>query len=415
MELTSLLLKTRSQVEAPFTQVMFARLRGLVRKPTATEALAVVGGVAAVYGGVILARKAVRTLDQVRIRAVDWWRGPLQLYPAPNDRGVGQSGLKPESPRAGSEEFAMTPPKCQGLVGFEKNGKFLVAGCCVRIGDWLLVPDHVRSAVNGVPIEIRSMDQSRHVKLTPDEMESLEIIDTDMCFVRLSGPRFAQMGLRSASVAQHLPEKLGAHCSIVGGFGKGTLGTVTHSMLFGKVNYSGSTWNGYSGAAYMLGNSLIGLHLHGGSVNTGFSSSYLLALLKHVEKIETEDSTAWLEYQRDSGAVVVVDPAWRDVDEMRVRISGRYHILDRGLFNKTFGTKHHKVHYSDMETAIPSGEASKDLSGASGSVIVSRPSTEQDSLALTRSEKRQLAQFWSLVRLSANLSSADSEKPSVPM
>lgn len=371
------------------SQGMFA-LGVSFRKPTLVEGLAVAGGVTAAYAGFRLGVRAYQKSLQVCDRVRSWWNGPLRLLPAPREKSIGASGVKPESPVAGSEEFSMTTPKCQALVGYQKGGNFMVAGNCIRIDDWLLIPDHVLSAVNGAPIEIRSFDQKRVVKLTSDELSELQILDTDMLFVRLSGSRFADMGLSQARVATNLPERVGAHCSVVGCYGEGTLGTVTHSVLFGKVNYSGSTFKGYSGAAYMQGAQLVGIHLHGGTYNTGYSASYLLSVLKYLAKIVPEDTAEFLETMRDAGAIVVEDPTWRDIDDTRVRINGRYHIVGRAEYRRVYGERKNKfVGYVDNEAALisePSGEEKENLCGASSSLINFKDCPELDSRPFTNAE-----------------------------
>lgn len=166
-----------------------------------------------------------------------------------------------------------------------------------------------------------------------------------------------------------------------------------HSKLFGKVNYASSTFRGYSGAAYCSGTQLAAIHLHGGTVNSGYSASYLLALLKHLNKIKDEDTADWMERCKRAGARVVVDDQWRDLDECRIRVNGRYHIVDRSNYERVYGTVAQekptgwrKPQYVDQESA---GEAVPHSSGATRHVAVSSPLREEELKSLTEYEVRK--------------------------
>lgn len=365
-----------------------------LRKPTLAECLAGAGALSAGYVtfrvGCSLAVVVKAKVNRLRV----WWRGPLRLRPADGAATCGESVI-PESAIPGSEERAMTFPKGQCLAGFRVNGSFHVAGCAVRMDEWLVIPDHVKSAVGQQPIELLTFDQKRSIVLTPGEMEELNILDTDLLEVRLGPARFSELGLAKVNVAPCLSEDHGGYVSIVGAFGRGTTGTLRHSLLFGKVNYSSSTFKGYSGAAYMLGSQIVGIHLHGGSSNSGYSASYVLAMLKHRYKIKDEDSTDWLQGQKEAGARVEVDPEWRDLDEARVRVNGRYHIVQTDTMARVYGKtwrgglsnkKAFRVGFVDPESAILSGEAPKTASGASSSAVTSAPSADASGIPLTEHE-----------------------------
>lgn len=321
-----------------------------------------------------------------------WWRGPLEVKPAPVAPRVGEC-VTPESAVAGSEERCMTFPKFQALVGYSEASVFNVVGNAVRLDDWLMVPDHVKSSVGSRKIEVRTQDGKRGITLTDAEVNDLEVVDTDMCALRLSVGRWAELGLRAPSVVSHMSEDSGAYVSIVGAFGRGTTGTLHHSKLFGKVNYASSTFRGYSGAAYCSGTQLAAIHLHGGTVNSGYSASYLLALLKHLNKIKDEDTADWMERCKRAGARVVVDDQWRDLDECRIRVNGRYHIVDRSNYERVYGTvaqekrvAWRKPQYIDQESA---GEANPRSSGATSLVGESSPLRDGNLSSLTETEVRK--------------------------
>lgn len=390
------MLRAAPRVEEPGANLLQGVSRALrLRRPTLTEALAGAGALCAAYCGYKLGQGAYARISVSVNRVRAWWRGPLRLRPAIASPRCGET-VSPESAVPGSEERSMTPPKGQCVVGFRVDGTFHVVGCAVRLDEWLVMPDHVKSAVGSAnKIELLSHDRKRSITLTAAEVESIEILDTDCCELRLAEARFSELGLGKPSVAPCLSEDVGGYCSIVGAYGQGTTGTLRHSILFGKVNYSGTTCKGYSGAAYMLGTQLAGIHLHGGTVNSGYSSSYLLAMLKHKYRIKDEDSADWLEGQKKSGARVEVDPEWRDLDECRVRVNGRYHILGSDVMSRVYGNdwrrmgskKEKRQFHVDPESA---GEAKPVSSGASSTEATLAPLVDADLTAYTNVELERL-------------------------
>nr|UYL94355.1 MAG: hypothetical protein [Ilomantsi sobemovirus] len=58
--------------------------------------------------------------------------------------------------------------------------------------------------------------------------------------------------------------------------------------LMGRLKYQATTAPGFSGSPYMSGNMCVGMHVHGGAFNGGYSVVYLHARLKHVIKTQTD-------------------------------------------------------------------------------------------------------------------------------
>ncbi|APG75635.1 hypothetical protein [Hubei sobemo-like virus 43] len=374
---------------------------GLAR-PTLREGLVLVGGVAATAAsGYAVYSVGCWTMSACR-RLRSWWAKPLKLRPAPSGPVVGE--CVPESAVPGSEERPMTPPKGQALVGFSDGSSFMVVGCAVRMEDWLVMPDHVKSALGDRRLEIRSMDHKRVVTLHNAEVEAMQLVDTDLLAVQLSPARFSEIGLAKVTVGPNLAEKFGAFSAIVGAFGKGTTGTVKHAQLFGKITYTGSTFKGYSGAAYMAGTQLVGIHLHGGTVNAGYSASYVLAMLKHMFRIKDEGSDEWLEGMRRQGAEVVVDQDWRDMDECRIRVAGRYHIIGVDTMSRVYGADWRRSgkrnlktdRFVDLESCVLPGESSETLSGGSRVSVPSNPSLAELANQLTLHELEKLRERLAL-------------------
>lgn len=236
-----------------------------------------------------------------------------------------------ESVREGSPELKLSMPKCQIPVGHYSDGVFRVHGNAVRLEDWLLVPDHVLQ-----------QEEFAHVRLSNGKFFDLKAveerfaIETDVFAVRLTPAVMSQLGVQKV-VLQHEHSDQGIGVSVVGAQGLGTTGILTPGS-FGRVIYSGTTRGGYSGSAYMQGSRIVGIHLHGGKVNGGFSISYLWCNLKYELQQIDESSEEFLSGLYKSQARVEVDPAWYDLDTKRIRSKGRYHIVSVEAWDKVFKT-----------------------------------------------------------------------------
>lgn len=351
----------------------------------ATATGAVVLGAAAGYAAYRSAGAAVGLVGRVR----KWWGArPDPVVPAVSDRAA---VYVPESARPGSEERHLTAPKCQALVGYMEGGTFCVLGNAARIDDWLLIPDHVRSG-KSESLELRSFDQKHRLELDSDLLDAMFVVDTDLWALELTQAQWSKIALSRSRLLPSIPEERGVYVSVVGAFGKGTTGNLAHHTVFGRVHYTGSTYQGYSGAVYMSGDCIAGIHTHGGSFNGGYSASYALSLLKYLRKrreageagkVVYESSDDWLEEQRDKGAEIQFDSKWHDMDEVRIRVDGRYHVVARESMAKTFGGRWQseltggrgrRAKYWEDPEAYLSGEDLASLPGASDSSTVKAPS-----------------------------------------
>lgn len=137
----------------------------------------------------------------------------------------------------------------------------------------------------------------------------------------------------------------------------------------------------------------MGIHLHGGHVNSGYSASFIYSMLLHNAKMKAEDSEEWLTSLKQHGLQIVEDPEWQDLDESRIRVNGRYHIVDRQTLNKVYGfskTAARQRQFEDPECVSPSGEAKPTSSGALSVAAVLSPSIEGELQHLTVHELRSL-------------------------
>lgn len=380
--------------------------RGVASKPT-MEKVGWFTTAAAVGLGVYYGWKGARALQA---KWQEKRRKPEMVVPSAvmlTERRPGSHAA--ETARLGSEERPMTQSRSQCLVGYVEGERFMALGNAVRMDRWLLIPDHVKCAVGAGTLELRGNDGQklnidREISDRP-EFGKFYVLDTDLLVLEMSEAEFSKVGLAKCRALPAIPEQKGSYCSVVGAFGKGTTGNLTHSTIFGQVNYTGSTFQGYSGAGYFAGSQLAGIHIHGGVMNGGYSASYLWAEIHHLWKVKPEDSSAWLEEEIKKGADVKVDPRWHDVDEKRIRVNGRYHIVSADTLTQVYGdewygkarkNKGQVRFFEDAEAAsTASGEETDERSGASSSSSALAPLREELVQSLTNGEFRKLKRLLS--------------------
>nr|UGO57254.1 MAG: hypothetical protein 2 [Riboviria sp.] len=243
----------------------------------------------------------------------------------------------PESAREGSSEAKLTIPKFQVLVGSYKDGEFVTAGNATCLNGYLIVNDHVL----GLQEDVYLMGALRKpVKFNIDKFLFLQ---TDLLAVELPPAVQSQVGAKTAVIHHSVPDT-GVFASIVGARGLGTTGVLRNDpVLFGRVLYDGTTKAGYSGAAYCVGDKIVGMHQAGGTVNCGWSASYVWALLKSAAKIVEEDTEDWLDKEFSRGAKIRIDRGFLDPDEVRIQVNGRYANVSRAAFYSVFDKDYEEV------------------------------------------------------------------------
>lgn len=395
-----------------------SRLTAAVGSLEKKECLKLAGVAAATLGTAYVSYKAYQRAA-VACKAVKrWWLGPIRVAPAPQqstmDAAVGS--FKSESAMPGSEEVILTPAACSAAVGYEQDNRFYVVGCATRIDQWLVIPDHVRAAALAKQLVLRRIGDNKTVGYALDvaTLETFQMIDTDLQAAPMSEAEFSRIGLKKMTVTPSLDEVHGAFVQICGPYGKGTTGNLSHHNVFGKTQYTGSTFEGYSGAPYMAGRLIAGVHLHGGAFNGGYSASYVLCMLKYHFKITDEDTAEWLETYVKDKRNVTWDNSYLDDEDVRVRVGGRYHVVKRDSMARVWGKdwardvtwnrKGKYRHYEDYECInrdqAPSGEGPTRLSrGALSSSGQPAPSVEE----LVRSEDWRGLQSYAQRKMNQSL------------
>lgn len=237
-----------------------------------------------------------------------------------------------ESRRSNSEEEPMTPPKFQAKIGVFRDGRFVVIGCAVRLKHNVLVsPDHV---IAEEPEEKFVMGHlpDKYVSLKGKE---LHVIATDLVALVMTENELSLLGLKEAKIG-YVSRK--TYCQIVGPIGKGTQGDLELDEVFGRVVYSATTVPGYSGAAYVSGSALMGIHQSGGKVNGGYAASYIWCLVREqILRQEPEGSEDWLMSQFDSGRELRWEANPTEPSMVRIQVNGEFSNVQRSSMKKSFG------------------------------------------------------------------------------
>lgn len=236
-----------------------------------------------------------------------------------------------ESRRPGSEENFMTSPRCQAVVAYKDDGKMVVIGNVMRFDrNYIVGPDHVL----GGPVSDAKYVKGSQAWVSLEGKERV-FLDTDLVAIQLSDKELSQIGVSVCKIAV-LPDS-GMMAQVVGPESKGTIGVLRHDpRLFGRVVYEGTTLSGYSGAAYVAGNGVLGVHQSGGVVNSGYSASYVWNLILLANGAKLESSEDWLLGQFKHSKKL----EWRTCaapDEVLVRVNGQYARVEIDSMYRAFG------------------------------------------------------------------------------
>lgn len=231
-----------------------------------------------------------------------------------------------ESYKEDSPYVTMTSPSWQFSVWRAQGGdkKTLVGHGC-RISGHLVVNYHVLSTAPqdqlylaiirpGKETVVQSMATFVFTELLPDicvcPIASLKGVQ----FTGLKEARVKHVqGFQPAYIATDFPDNNAS-----------TAAVINHPEAWGMLQYKGSTRPGFSGATYVHGSSLFGIHCHGGLQNVGYSASYVALKLKNNESSDYFALQAMLNSSRDRDYQSHrVNP-----DEYEIRYQGRYFIIE---------------------------------------------------------------------------------------
>lgn len=181
---------------------------------------------------------------------------------------------------------------CYGILSNE------FVGYGIRVGEFLVLPYHVYlTAASKGNVLLRGTNPQGKTTVVAVTMEPFKSkVHPDVAYLPLSATTWSLLGTSKARLATNLKRGL-VQCAGKHGVVLGNICESTQSM--GMVVFGGSTVPGMSGAAYMVANSVHGMHIgHIGTHNTGVSS---LLLNIEMEKLFVgEGAGKWVHYNDPS-------------------------------------------------------------------------------------------------------------------
>lgn len=278
------------------------------------------------------------------------WRAPMVVEEQPLDGPtLGCATLQwpgveiqPERYQAGSDPHPVSLkdlPPFQVAVYTKGAGKTetYFQGYALNIEGYLVMPLHVKEP-EGVPHDHLVLqryvgDELRQTTLgeTITWMElAQDAVAADMSTMKFDkGNLESYLGLAKAKVAD-VTEM--THCSIVGGFRPvaRTMGAVRLlSEFFGQVQYTGTTFPGYSGAAYYVNKTVYGMHTSAWhSMNVGYSAAYLASILRK-RRGQKESSEDFLFQRMTKQKKILYRTSPGDPEEVIMKVEGRFYTFAR--------------------------------------------------------------------------------------
>nr|QZZ63404.1 hypothetical protein [Nelson Sobemo-like virus 1] len=258
----------------------------------------------------------------------------------------------PESMQPGSllENSAYMPQFQVEIHGSIDGDSFYPLGQGFRVGNYLFTASHVVYDMEKIVLKNR---EDKEILIPSERFEHIE---GDVAIMRLTSMEIQRLDLSSAKFAPYSMTEYGSASSQVVAFQKRTIGFVKPHEMMGYCTYSGSTVKGFSGAPYYWNTVVFGMHCGGDKVNIGYEGSYLHSLISPSKTIikNQESSDQWLIDQASRGLKFQYDRSPYNPDEYRVKINGRYHMVDQDvlgtMLDRVSGTNKKNLDY-EWETA----------------------------------------------------------------
>jgi len=221
--------------------------------------------------------------------------------------------------------LSRTPTIQLAVYSVDKDGRLKdYLGAATRLENWLVVPLHV--IVAHKTVLLLSVYQKDGTVQAAHRVETDEFFDIegDLTAIKLEEKTFSLLKLKKANVAV-LDGPSQVSITSAGKEPEISFGLIEHDpKVFGGLLYRGSTRGGFSGAAYMVGRQIVGVHLGGGAGgNYGLSASYILAMLR-----KPEETAEWLNKVRRSKGPLRYQRSKHNPDEAVVFVNGKYHVVD---------------------------------------------------------------------------------------
>lgn len=254
-----------------------------------------------------------------------------------------------ESIRPNSALTKFDIPPSQVLLGTLSGDRFVAHGCGVRVdvqsveGCYIVTALHVYQGLSddfAVRGKTGSISVSKNFLKCSGAQSPREciILDTDVCAFPLSANEASRIGVSKSTIVGQLAGT-GTLARIVGPTSEGSTGVLREDVsVFGRLIYDGSTVAGFSGAGYIVGSSVAGVHAAGGVRNVGYSLRLAYVTLLYFLRIKQEDTSDWLrDVITKKKKKVYVDLTWAHLDSKRIKVNGEYHIIDKDDWHATVG------------------------------------------------------------------------------
>lgn len=250
--------------------------------------------------------------------------------------------MMPESVREGSSFISTKCPKfvvgIYAIIGKGANQKKSLVATGWRYKDYILTAGHAVRDSSFAEVVI-----SHNGKFfTPTEWFD---VGPDLAAARCR-PEWQIPAARIETINHPAHVQIFSACEMQ----NSSMGVLKHvpTVAMGFVEYSGSTRAAFSGAPYYNGMKVLGMHLGGGSVgNYGYSASYIDMLFKiwcGPESSELEFLRRVLNRARKS------DFEYESgLDETRLRIGGRYMVIDNIEFEELMMDEEYERFFYDYD------------------------------------------------------------------
>lgn len=235
-------------------------------------------------------------------------------------------GYEPEKVRPASVLMAAERPSYQAMIYGDLNGVWVRSGQAFKVRHQLITAHHVVESYR----RLRIVTPYGEVDMASDRFRWVE---GDVAFCMLSPQENQTLKLSEAKLANHEFAPNSGLIVKATGFDQSSYGFLKDHPAFGFVEYAGSTVPGFSGAPYVIGPKVYGMHLGGGVENLGLNGAYLDMLVRKHD----EASEDFLFQQIEKYVKYDYEQSPYDPDEYRLRIGGRYYLVETETLHKLEG------------------------------------------------------------------------------
>lgn len=234
---------------------------------------------------------------------------------------VCEHGFVVEKSVDGSIPIQCPPSDLQGVVWTVREGKRSRQGVFFRVADYLYLVGHTFLGAERVILEYKGKEQD--LTAVPEEV--------DFDFYRVAYEPFSHWQMASGKFPKRsAPTFAQVHNGTVA-----TFGLVKPSPTVGYVDYSGTTLPGFSGAPYLVGKTIVGVHVGCGAVNLGLDGAHITSVLRGKFRPEAGSESTMTDpdsYYANQDQDKPVEYRMMANEMYEVRIGDQYRLYDEDEF-----------------------------------------------------------------------------------